>query len=102
MQYVRMSGLIYNCLTILSFSLFFSTLDLIESTQAFVALAFVVRTIEGIGAAALRTSCYTIIASQFSEGIGTTFVSIKSTSILFNNYNLYVTKTMIFFYNRLF
>lgn len=55
------------------------TLDLIEDRTTFVALAFVVRTIEGAGAAALRTSCYTIIASQFSEGIGKTFVSMKRT-----------------------
>ncbi|XP_015907157.1 MFS-type transporter SLC18B1 isoform X2 [Parasteatoda tepidariorum] len=51
----------------------FGTLDLIRDTTTFVALAFVIRTVEGMGAAALRTSCYTIIASQFTEGIGTTF-----------------------------
>lgn len=56
----------------------FGTLDLVQSTQAFVALAFVVRTVEGIGAAAMRTSCYTIIASQFSEGIGTTFAILET------------------------
>lgn len=56
----------------------FGTLDLVVDTRAFVALAFVIRTVEGTGAAALRTSCYTIIASQFSEGIGTTFAILET------------------------
>ncbi|KFM70368.1 MFS-type transporter, partial [Stegodyphus mimosarum] len=56
----------------------FGTLDLVQSRTSFVALAFVVRTVEGVGAAALRTSCYTIIASQFSEGIGTTFAILET------------------------
>ncbi|GFW65643.1 MFS-type transporter SLC18B1 [Trichonephila clavipes] len=55
-----------------------STLDLVVDTRAFVALAFVIRTVEGTGAAALRTSCYTIIASQFTEGIGTTFAILET------------------------
>lgn len=56
----------------------FGTLDMVEGRTTFVALAFVVRTIEGVGAAALRTSCYTIIASQFAEGIGTTFAILET------------------------
>ncbi|GFW65599.1 MFS-type transporter SLC18B1 [Trichonephila clavipes] len=56
----------------------FGTLDLTVSTTAFVALAFVVRTVEGVGAAALRTALYTIIASQFPDGIGTTFAVLET------------------------
>ncbi|GFT51678.1 MFS-type transporter SLC18B1 [Nephila pilipes] len=56
----------------------FGTLDLVVSTSSFVALAFVVRTVEGIGAAALRTALYAIIASQFPEGIGTTFAVLET------------------------
>ncbi|GFY72923.1 MFS-type transporter SLC18B1 [Trichonephila inaurata madagascariensis] len=56
----------------------FGTLDLVVDTRAFVSLAFVIRTVEGTGAAALRTSCYTIIASQFTEGIGTTFAILET------------------------
>ncbi|KAF8791572.1 MFS-type transporter SLC18B1-like isoform X1 [Argiope bruennichi] len=56
----------------------FGTLDLVLDTTSFVALAFVIRTVEGVGAAALRTSCYTIIASQFLEGIGTTFAVLET------------------------
>ncbi|GFQ98152.1 MFS-type transporter SLC18B1 [Trichonephila clavata] len=56
----------------------FGTLDLVSSTTSFVALAFVVRTVEGVGAAALRTALYTIIASQFPDGIGTTFAVLET------------------------
>ncbi|GIY40326.1 MFS-type transporter SLC18B1, partial [Caerostris extrusa] len=56
----------------------FGTLDMVMNTTSFVALAFVIRTVEGVGAAALRTSCYTIIASQFTEGIGTTFAVLET------------------------
>ncbi|XP_054708278.1 MFS-type transporter SLC18B1-like [Uloborus diversus] len=56
----------------------FGTLDMISNRTSFVALAFIIRCVEGIGAAAMRTSCYTIIASQFCEGIGTTFAILET------------------------
>lgn len=56
----------------------FGILDFAPSGVPFVSLAFAVRIVEGIGAAALRTSVYTIIAAEFKEKMSTTFALLET------------------------
>ncbi|XP_013773594.2 MFS-type transporter SLC18B1-like [Limulus polyphemus] len=58
-------------------SILFGVLDRSPDGTPFVALAFAVRIVEGLGSAAFTTSSFTIIAAEFPRNVATTFVSIQ-------------------------
>lgn len=51
----------------------FGVLDRIHGRTQFIVMAFLVRIVEGLGAAAFITACFTIIASEFPNAIGRAF-----------------------------
>lgn len=53
----------------------FSLLDLVTQHPEFIGLSFAVRIVEALGASAALTAAFAIIASEFPDSVGTTFVS---------------------------
>ncbi|XP_015916843.1 MFS-type transporter SLC18B1 [Parasteatoda tepidariorum] len=51
----------------------FGVLDYVPAGKQYIALAFVVRIVEGFGAAALMTASFTIVAAAFPESVATSF-----------------------------
>lgn len=56
----------------------FGFLNMVPAGRTFVALAFVIRTFEGLGAAAYITASCTIVMSEFPERIGRVMSSLKT------------------------
>lgn len=56
-------------------NILFGLLDQIDDLQIFTTFCFLVRIFEAIGATAFSTATYTILMEEFSDNIGTAFVS---------------------------
>ncbi|XP_042900599.1 MFS-type transporter SLC18B1 isoform X2 [Parasteatoda tepidariorum] len=52
-------------------------LDFVKKSGEFIALAFVVRTCEGVAASCIRIAAGTIVASQFQENVGATYAILE-------------------------
>ncbi|KAI1305166.1 MFS-type transporter SLC18B1 [Halotydeus destructor] len=59
-------------------TILFGLLDLVPAGGTFVTLAFVLRTLEGIGAASFETSTYTLMASEFPERVASIFAILET------------------------
>ncbi|XP_076326301.1 MFS-type transporter SLC18B1-like isoform X2 [Tachypleus tridentatus] len=59
-------------------SILFGILDRSPSGTPFIALAFAVRIVEGLGSAAFTTSSFTIIAAEFPGNVATTFGTLET------------------------
>lgn len=57
-------------------NILFGVLDKIDDLNTFTAFCFIVRIFEAIGGTAFSTSTYTILMEEFSNNIGTAFVSL--------------------------
>jgi MFS family permease len=56
----------------------FGFLDNVIDHTAFITLSFLFRTLEALGASALVTASFTIIACEFPDSVATTFASLET------------------------
>lgn len=71
--------LVFHCglLTIGISCFMFGFLAKIDDHVTFIVMSFLLRTIEAVGSSATCTAAFTIIAGEFPDSVGTTFVSCK-------------------------
>lgn len=50
-------------------------LDKVDGRYTFISLSFIIRIVEAMGNAAFLTASFAIIAKEFPDNVGTTFVS---------------------------
>ncbi|KAG8200784.1 hypothetical protein JTE90_006366 [Oedothorax gibbosus] len=55
----------------------FGTLDLVADSTTFIALAFALRALEGVGSALTRVSANTVVASQYPERLGKVYALLQ-------------------------
>ncbi|XP_076326306.1 MFS-type transporter SLC18B1-like isoform X2 [Tachypleus tridentatus] len=59
-------------------SILFGVIDRSPNGTPFIALAFAIRIVEGVGSAAFLTSSFTIIAAEFPNKVATTFGALET------------------------